>query len=310
MLSRVAERIYWMSRYLERVENTARLVSVYSQLLLDLPAEAGLDWGTPLEILAVGDAYRSADGGQEELEYLLTGRANVASLLASVGQARENARTTRDVVPSEAWQAINELQLFAEGRLDAVSRRHGSGVPGDIVRRCHEISGILEGGMSHGPAYQFVRLGRSLERADMTSRMIDVAAAIMMTGREELEHHGSTIWRAVLRALSAYQMYRQYVRRRITGVDVLRFLLHDRDFPRSVMFCVGKLDDAAAALPRHEATRDKVAALQAGLAAMDPESQNYETVHQYIDELQVEFADLNNIMFETWLDPIRMTRSA
>ena len=83
--------------------------------------------------------------------------------------------------------------------------------------------------MSHGPAYQFVRLGRSLERADMTSRMIDVAAAIMMTGREGLEHHDTTIWRAVLRSLSAYQMYRQYVRRRITAVDVLRFLLHDRD---------------------------------------------------------------------------------
>ncbi len=86
--------------------------------------------------------------------------------------------------------------------------------------------------MSHGPAYQFVRLGRSLERADMTSRMIDVAASIMMTGREELEHYGNTIWRAVLRALSAYQMYRQYVRRRVTGEDVVGFLLLDRDFPR------------------------------------------------------------------------------
>jgi uncharacterized alpha-E superfamily protein len=310
MLSRVAERIYWMSRYLERVENTARLVSVYSQLLLDLPAEAGLDWGTPLQILGVGDAYRSAPGNQEELEYLLTGHTNVASLLASVGQARENARTTRDVVPSEAWQAINELQLFAEGRLGAVRQGRGSGVPADIVRRCHEITGILEGGMSHGPAYQFVRLGRSLERADMTSRMIDVAAAIMMAGREELEHHGNTIWRAVLRALSAYQMYRQFVRRRITGVDVLRFLLHDCNFPRSVTFCVTQLDDAAAALPRHEATRNKVSKLRAEVTAMDPESQNYETVHHYIDELQVEFAGLHDLMFETWLNPIRMTRSA
>jgi len=181
MLSRVAERIYWMSRYLERAENTARLVSVYSQLLLDLPAEAELDWGTPLQILGVGDAYRAGGSDQGELEYLLTGRGNFASLLASLHQARENARTTRDIVPSEAWQAINELQLFAENSLPAMSRRPGSGVSGDIVRRCHEITGILEGGMSHGPAYQFVRLGRSLERADMTSRMIDVAAAIMMT---------------------------------------------------------------------------------------------------------------------------------
>jgi len=305
MLSRVAERIYWMSRYLERAENTARLVSVYSQLLLDLPAEAELDWGTPLQILGVGDAYRAGGSDQGELEYLLTGRGNFASLLASLHQARENARTTRDIVPSEAWQAINELQLFAENSLPAMSRRPGSGVSGDIVRRCHEITGILEGGMSHGPAYQFVRLGRSLERADMTSRMIDVAAAIMMTGRESLEHQGNTVWRAVLRALSAYQMYRQYVRRRITGVDVLAFLLHDRAFPRSVMFCVGQLDDAAAALPRHEAARGKIAALRGGLAALDLESLDYETVHRFIDDLQLEFAELHNTVFETWLNPVR-----
>jgi uncharacterized alpha-E superfamily protein len=307
MLSRVAERIYWMSRYLERVENTARLVSVYGQLLLDLPAEAGLSWGTPLQILGFGESNPAGGTDQDELEFLLAGHRNNASLLAVLRLARENARTTRDVLPSEAWQAINELQLFAESRLPAVTRSRGSGVPGEISRRCHEITGILEGGMSHGPAYQFVRLGRSLERADMTSRMIDVAAAIMMTGREGLEHHDTTIWRAVLRSLSAYQMYRQYVRRRITAVDVLRFLLHDRDFPRSVMFCAGQLDDAAAPLPRNEAIREKVAVLRAGLAAVDPESQSYGTLHQYIDELQLEFADLNNTMFETWLNPVRMT---
>jgi uncharacterized alpha-E superfamily protein len=307
MLSRVAERIYWMSRYLERAENTARLVSVYSQLLLDLPADAELDWGTPLQILGVGDAYQAAGAVQDELEFLLAGSGNAASLMASLRQARENARTTRDVVPSESWQAINELQLFAESRLAAVTRLSDSGVPREVVRRCHEITGILEGGMSHGPAYQFVRLGRSLERADMTSRMIDVAAAIMMTGREELEHHGNTIWRAVLRALSGYQMYRQYVRRRITVVDVLRFLLHDRDFPRSVMSCSAQLDDAAGHLPRNEATRRKVAELQADLSALAPESQSYETLHQYIDELQLEFADLNGIVFETWLNPVRMS---
>jgi len=307
MLSRVADRVYWMSRYLERAENTARLVSVYSQLLLDMPAEAKLGWETPLQILGMGDAFEAAGADRDELEYLLIGYDNVASLLASLRQARENARTTRDVIPTEAWRAINELQLFAEDRLAAVTRRSGSGVAGDIVRRCHEITGILVGGMSHGPAYQFVRLGRSLERADMTSRMIDVAAAIMMTGREELEGHASTIWRSVLRALSAYQMYRQYVRRRITGVDVLRFLINDRDFPRSVMHCAGQLADAAAALPRHVETRQKVAVLQANLDALHLESLSYETVHQFVDELQIEIADLNNSVFETWLNPVRVT---
>jgi uncharacterized alpha-E superfamily protein len=307
MLSRVAERIYWMSRYLERAENTARLVSVYGQLLLDLPADADLDWGAPIEILGLGEAYRVAGSGEDELEFLLTGHGNIASLLASLNEARENARTTRDVVPSEAWQAINELHLFATENLEAVTRRSGSGVAVDIVRRCHEITGILQGGMSHGAAYRFVCLGRSLERADMTSRMIDVAASIMMTGREELQHYGNTIWRAVLRALSAYQMYRQYVRRRVTGEDVVGFLLLDRDFPRSVMHCVMQMDFAAGTLPRAAATQRHLADLQARLTALDPQALDYGSVHRLVDELQLEFAAVNGAVFETWLNPVRST---
>jgi len=305
MLSRVAERIYWMSRYLERAENTARLVTVYSQLLLDLPSDAELDWSTPLEILGIETPVHAQGPGGAELDYLLAGAGNPASLLFSLSQARENARTTRDIVPSEAWQSINELHLFAAEKLPAVKQREVSEVCGGIVRRCHEITGILEGGMSHGPAYQFVRLGRSLERADMTSRMIDVAASIMMTGREGLSHHGNTIWRAVLRALSAYQMYRQYVRRRVTGEDVLGFLLLDATFPRSVMHCVRQLDAAAGALPRCPATRSQVASLQTRLAGLDLGALSYDTVHHLVDELQVEFAAVDRAVFETWLDPVR-----
>jgi len=305
MLSRVAERIYWMSRYLERAENTSRLVSVYSQLLLDLPADAELGWSTPLEILGLEMPASEPGSRGIELKYLLADSGSPASLLSSLNQARENARTTRDIVPSEAWQAINELHLFGADKLPAVRQRSVSDVCGAIVRRCHEITGILEGGMSHGPAYQFVRLGRSLERADMTSRMIDVAASIMMTGREELAHHGNTIWRAVLRALSAYQMYRQYVRRRVSGEDVLGFLLLDTAFPRSVMYCVAQLEAAAGALPRHEATCSQVSVLRDELAELELGSLNYATVHHLVDELQLEFAAVDRAVFETWLNPIR-----
>ena len=305
MLSRVAERIYWMARYLERAENTARLVAVYSELLLDLPAEAELDWGVPLEILGLGDAWARQPRQGGELEFLLCGPDNFASLLTSLHGARENARTTRDVMPSEAWQAVNEMHLYVERELPEAARRPGKGLPADIVRRCHEITGIIEGGMSHGPAYQFVRLGRSLERADMTSRLIDVAAAVMLTGRDELQHYSNTIWRGVLRALSAYQMYRQYVRRRIQGEDVVAFLLVDGQFPRSVMHCVACLDDAAAALPRHDATRGEVAVLKRELASQDLQLINYERVHRLVDDLQIEFASLNDTIFETWLNPVR-----
>jgi len=305
MLSRVAERIYWMSRYLERVENTARLVGVYSELLLDLPEEAGLDWSLVLEILgaeATSQAYPDVD----EFEFLVSHPGNPCSLLSSLAMARENARTTRELLPTEAWQTINELHLYARERLRELVRGQGARVPAEIVSQCHQITGILHGTMSHGAAYQFVRLGRSLERADMTTRMIDVAAAIMMAGREELRHYGNGIWRAVLRALSAFQMYRQYVRRRITGEDVVGFLLLDQQFPRSVMFCVDQMEQAATPLPRCEAARAAVGQLRKSLERVDLESATHEAIHENIDELQLELGKLHAVIFETWLNPMRI----
>lgn len=306
MLSRVAERIYWMSRYLERVENAARLVGAYGELLLDLPEEAGLDWSLALQILGTEDAHRQS-GTVDELEFLLSSPAHPGSLHASLAMARENARTTRDLLPSEAWRAINELHLFALDRLPALAvNGQVAGVPAEIVSQCHEITGILEGTMSHGPAYQFVRLGRYLERADMTTRMIDVAAAIMMTGREELRLYANGIWRAVLRALSGFQMYRQYVRRRINGPDVLRFLLLDPQFPRAAWFCVNELEQAATLLPRGDAARREVSGLRESLARIDLEDTTFARVHEEVDGLQLELARLHGVIFETWLNPMRI----
>ena len=279
---------------------------MYNELLLDLPTDAGIDWNVPLEILGLGDAYRSEAPDETALEYLLGGTGNHPSLLMSVRLARENARTTRDVLPSEAWQAMNEMHLFVERNLAAASRKPVTGVTGEIIRRSHEITGIIEGGMSRGPAYYFVRLGRLSERADMTSRMIDVAAATMLTGREEIRHYASTIWRGVLRAMTAYQMYRQHVRRRILGEDVVAFLLLNHDFPRSVTHCVMQLDYAAAHLPRSGAARNKIARLRYELAGVQLEGINHERVHRLADELQVELAELNEIVFDTWLNPVRI----
>jgi len=307
MLSRVADRIYWMSRYLERAENTARLISVYSQLLLDLPAETRLDWSVPLQILGLAEAFDATGQDRDELEFLLADGSNEASLMASLRQARENARTTRDVMPLEAWNAINALQISVRRQLPNDALRPSGRLPAEIIRRCHEITGIIEGGMSHGSTYQFVRLGRSLERADMTSRIIDVAAASMMTDREDLEHHASTIWRNVLRALSAYQMYRQFVRRRIIGEDVLRFLLFDRDFPRSVNHSIAVLRAAACVLPRSESVVEQVDEVRTRLAGFDLEGSEHLQIHCFIDELQLDFAALHTAIYETWLNPARVS---
>jgi len=299
-----------MSRYLERVENAARLVAVYSELLLDLPEDARLDWSLPLQILGMDGAYRRSGHAQGELDFLLASHDNVASVLSSMNFARENARTTRDIVPSEAWRAINELHLFAAKSLPGMVRRPSSVVPAEIVGRCHRITGILEGTMSRGPAYWFVRLGRTLERADMSSRIIDVAASILLAGRDELHLHDSTVWRAVLRAQSAYQMYRQYVRRRILGPDVLRFLLRDADFPRSITHCVAVLEESLRELPRNDSALGAMAAVKARVDGIDLQTVDPDVVHEFADELQLDLASLHNAIFETWLNPMAAARPA
>jgi len=304
MLSRVAARLYWMSRYLERVENTARLVAVYGELLLDLPTEAGLDWSVPLRIMSLDGAYSAHAEGEDKLGFLLAGKKNPASLFAALEMARENTRTTRDVVPSEAWQAINELHLFAVKQLPLLVRNPASRIPLEIVGRCHQIAGILAGTMSHGPAYQFVCLGRSLERADMTSRIIDVAADTLMRDRAELLHHRNTIWRGVLRALSAYQMYQQYVRRRIDGPDVVKFLILDRAFPRSIGSSLLHLGHAVAALPRSAGVIIELEQLAGQMAELEPQTMGFEAIHLFVDDLQKELARLSGLFYETWLDPL------
>jgi len=306
MLSRVAERVYWMSRYLERVENATRLVAVYGELLLDLPAEAALDWSVAISILGMDDSFRGTGREGKELSFLLTDANNIASVLNNLNFARENARTTRDIVPSEAWRAINELHIYAVEKLPAITRSPNAEVVEDIVGRCHEITGILESTMSHGPAYQFVQLGRCLERADMTSRIIDVATAVMMSGRRELRLHDSTIWRAVLRALSAYQMYRQYVRRRILGPDVVHFLLQDRHFPRSLAYCVAGLENALHSLPRCEDASDQLRSVSELLQSNRCQHAEHEAMHQFIDDLQLELAAVHSVISETWLNPMRI----
>ena len=304
MLSRVAERTYWLARYLERAENSARLVNVYSALLLDLPEAAELDWGVVLKISGSADAFRNAgcSGGERDtLTFILHDESNPGSLLSSLNSARENARTTRDIVPSEGWRAVNELCLFARNKLpQATAPRQRAQIMAEIIERVHAISGLMAGTMSKGQPYQFTRLGCNLERADMTTRMIDVAAATLMTGRPELQRYDNTLWMTVLRSLSGYQMYRQYVRRRVRGPDVIRFLLNDSDFPRAVAHCIDQLTEALEKLPRPKSALDRTRQLHNQLAELAADEMDSCAIHHLVDELQLKIAGMNDAIATTW----------
>lgn len=305
MLSRVAERLYWTARYLERAENTARMVRVYSYMMLDLPHGVGLDWRQLVDISGAHEEfdrnYRSS-GERNVIKFMLSDADMHGSLITSLAMARENMRTTRDLVPSEGWEHVNELYLFAKKRLaNKALPKNRYEFLSEIVMRCQQITGLMAGTMSHGAAYQFVRVGRNLERADMITRLIDVGSATLIAPGVELERLENRLWTYVLRSLSAHQMYRQYARRRILPDRVLAFLLQDTDFPRAVAHTLGEiaacLDNK---LPHAEAPLRAVLRLQRLVAEADVEKLHAEGLHEFIDQLQLEFGDLHQQIAATW----------
>jgi uncharacterized alpha-E superfamily protein len=307
MLSRVAERMYWGARYIERAENTARLVRVYDAALLDLPDEAGVGWPLLVDICGARETFnaRHPEGGDREtLEFLISDPGSPSSIVASLAQARENFRTTRDLCPTEAWRSVNELYLYGRKTLPKMASPRGrhEGLSG-VVQRTQQLTGLLSGTMSHGDAYHFIRLGRNLERADMTTRIIDIAAATLLGARVAEDGLDNTLWMAVLKSLSGYQMYRQYVRRRIRDEDVIRFLLHDLLFPRAVAHCLGELETSMAKLPNHEGPLRAVVRLQRLVETRLPESVEEGALRQMMDDLQVELAEIHGQVAAAWFLP-------
>jgi uncharacterized alpha-E superfamily protein len=305
MLSRVAERLYWAARYLERAENTARLVKVYSYMMLDLPNGVGVNWRQLVDISGAPEQfdkhYRSS-GERNVMKFMLSDPDNSGSLISSLAMARENVRTTRDLIPSEGWEHVNELYLFAKKKLAAKTLpKDRYEFLSEVVMRCQQITGLLAGTMSHGPAYQFVRVGRNLERADMTTRLIDVGSATIIAPGVQRERLENRLWTYVLRSVSAHQMYRQYMRRQVRPDQVLTFLLQDTDFPRAIAHSLGEIAACIEnKLPHNEEPLRAARRLQRLVADANVEKLRAEGLHDFIDQLQLEFSDLHQQISSTW----------
>lgn len=312
MLSRVAERVYWLGRYLERAENTARLLTVYSTLLLDLPRGARIGWHTLVEITGSRPEFHEHHQVVDErsvIHFLLADPKNSSSILNSLSMARENARTTREIIPSEAWEQINNLYLFAR---DNVSKSAGRGprlqLLQQIISYCQLITGLLSGAMSHNSGYNFIRIARSLERADMTTRIVDVGSVTLLpslTGAEHVpEPYENMIWMSVLRSLSAYQMYRQHVLDRVNGEDVVTFLLQDAQFPRSVVHSLSKLASCLQSLPNNAETLQQLEVTRTLASEANIPELLQKGLLEYIDQLQVEIARVHACIASTWFLPV------
>lgn len=304
MLARVAENIYWLSRYLERAENTVRLIHVHSNLLMDIPdLDDHQSWIPLISINGLDEEFakvHDSAGEHSVNRYLLADRDNPGSLINDFSAIQANLRSCRDIIPKISYESINRLCRLVIRDVESVcaqpSRRQL--FLRDIEDRLQSISGSINSNMSHDLGYRIMRMGCYLERADMTSRIIDVQSTRLSAGQSSREIMAiqNQRWVAVLRTLVAHQMYRQTLRRPVNGPDTLAFLLSDPQLPRSYAFCLSHLDDSFRKVgSSDDSPRKAIAVLQDMLdkadypaLANDPDG-----LHQFLDELQLGMLDVS-----------------
>lgn len=310
MLSRVAERVYWLARYLERVENTARLINVHTGLLMDLPREVEIDWFT---LITIFDAEIFYHANYEEINennvmhFLLAEQNNPISLLNSLSAMRENARTSLDILPEETWEQVNELYLLVKDEMTAISnRRRRQQLLLNIMERCQTVWGILANHMSRNHAYYFMQTAKHLERADMTSRILELASLLMAENRSEsIRAAEGILWTHLLRALSAQQMYTQTNSSSVTAERVLLFLIRDEAFPRSLFFSLKAVGRYLWHLPQSAHTLEHHQSIMSEMFTDTLNELPAEMIHTGMDTLQVRLAELSSQISQQWFYPDR-----
>jgi uncharacterized alpha-E superfamily protein len=245
MLSRVASSLYWMSRYVERAENTARVLDVTwrMSLLAKEPELQDQEWFAPLNI--TGNIFpfsgrHTTVCAREVLDFMALDPENPSSIYACAKQARENARAMRGAITSEMWEVLNATWLEMQDMDEQKMQSRGISAFFDWVKeRSHLFRGVTFGTMKRDDAYDFTRLGTHMERADSTARILDVKYHILLPSVKDV---GGAVdyyqWSAVLRSVSAFEAYRKVYRDVITPLRLAELLILRDDIPRSLHFCI------------------------------------------------------------------------
>ncbi len=306
MLSRVASSIYWMARYIERAENLARFVDVALNVSLD--HTTAQQW-EPL-VRATNDEEFFLEKYQtytsENVRQFLTFDLEYSSsMLSCLTAARENARTVREAISSESWETLNDFYLF----LSQASRRNiayaNSDLYTEIKKQSHLFSGIFDSTMTRDKGWYFANIGRFLERADKTSRILDVKYFTLLPHISDI---GTTVddllWSAVLRSVSGFEMFRKRYHT-LTIERIIDFLVLDSRFPRAITYCVRTAAGSLAKVGGPENPADNVAvqladALLLKLSVATNRSIVDGGFHEFIDVLQVDLNDLGAAIGEVY----------
>jgi uncharacterized alpha-E superfamily protein len=315
MLSRVANSIYWINRYIERAENYARFIDVNFNLALEMPNQQDdVQWRPILEATTDDELFAElcdVDYSPESvLNFMIFEEKNPNSILSCINAARENARTIRENMSIELWEHLNAFYLRVQE-----AKKHKAQIvrsPREFLKEIKSgselLTGIEEATITHNEGWHFGRLGRFMERADKTARFIDVKYFIILPDSKAV---GSMVdmlqWSTVLKSTSAYMMYRRKYGQ-ITPQKIVEFLILDRMFPRSIYYC---LHHALQSLKRiatlQKTSQANPAAKKLAIHRADLFYTNIDEIinnglHEYIDSLQLVVNEVNNAVYKTFFE--------
>jgi uncharacterized alpha-E superfamily protein len=309
MLSRVADSIYWLNRYIERAENVARFVDVNLNLILDLPTGVIQQW-EPLVIttgdLPVFQERYSEPTPDNIIQFLTFDQDYPNSIISCLRMARENARSIREIISSEMWEEVNAFYLMVQ---EAANKNYINALPdffAQVKMSSHRFAGVMDGTMTHGEGWHFGQVGRLLERADKTARILDVKYFYLLPSAEWVGTPLDQIqWMALLKSASAYEMYRK-CQHRITPSGVAEFLILNRQFPRSIHFCLWQAEQCLHQITSTPAgtwcnsAERALGRLCAELSYLTIEDLIQTGLHEFLDKMQRSINNVAVSMSETF----------
>lgn len=316
MLSRVADSLYWMSRYAERAENITRMLDVNQQLLLDIPAdrsrELEKDWFPLLDCFGEGDAfsvrYRKATA-RRVTEYLTFNKDQPNSIASCLAAARENGRVIRDTLPTEMWEQINRTHLWFQSRsARQFFERNYFEFFQRLKKTLQLFQGITDSTMFHGEGWEFIQIGKFLERAEKSTRVLDEKYHLFREGKNASPNDLLLQWLAVLRSCSARRNYVRLYPGPVQPMRVTELLLLNESLPRSARFCVARVDQSlrrlsGVAAGRYSNEAEKWSGrLLSNLTFTSIEEIWSQGLHTAMDDLQIQLNRIGQGIFESYIN--------
>lgn len=316
MLSRAAENIFWLNRYLERADNYARFIDVNLNISLEMPPSYASQWLPLVETTGDTELFHQRykePTAENVIRFLATDAENPNSIQSCVNMARENARIVRESISTEMWEAINTLYLWVQGlnlKSGATSATALIDFFTEIRKNVMLFYGTMEDSIAHGEPWHYGRLGRYLERADKTCRILDMKYFILLP---KLSDVGTSLdqlqWAALLKSTSALQAYRREYGL-IDPTNIAKFLIFDREFPRAIKYCLIWVNHSLHQLTGTEvysfsnAAEKRAGAFLAELDYKDFSDIRAVGMHEFLDYTQLRCNEIGAAIAESFFTPV------